>query len=718
MTASSPGDASRRAALSVARRDLLEFVRDRRTLFVTLLMPMAMYPVLALSSALGLRTAQVELDAQSSRPLAVVVTGPGGRDFALRMLEVEAAVDQGPKPAGWPGGLAIELAGSAADASDLLEQGKADVRIDVGPAAVAGLDGAGTVVVDVAYPATRATAAHVPNQLAAVMRAVGDDARTRRITAAGLPASLLDPLVMRLPPAGATPRTTSVRDLVATPVGAVLLLLALLTTTGAFYPAIDAIAGEKERGTIETLLIAPCSRGDVVTGKFLAVFAVTLATLLVNAVSIALTATVLVASLPDTVEIGLRPGQVAVCAAVTLVAFVGLAAVAAAMCLAVTSASRSTKEAQNTLTPVILLVSGLAGAALLPGLRLWTLAAVPFAGQVAVSQAALRPDSPPVGVLLLQLAATLLSAAVFTVGLLKVTGVMLADEELLFRGPDAASRPLQRPAPRRRPSLGQGIVAVVIAVAALWYAQGLGLRDLAVSLPLFQLVVMLLPVVVMAGWQRVDRAETFGLRPPAATTVRSGVVLGAAALAGVGLFLVGAAALLAVRGTDLSTEARELSERIVEFVRGRPWWLALAAIAVLPAICEELLFRGWLLAALRGAGGRRRCVTAVVIQAAIFAAFHLLPERMPQTFLLGLVAGWMTVISGSLWPAIIAHLAHNAVPVVLLLAAGDADVTAIEETARLPPAVIAAGVASLLGGIVLVAVGRGTTIPPPPETTP
>jgi len=43
-----------RPVLAIAQRDLLEFVRDRRTLFVTLLMPMAMYPVLALASTLGL----------------------------------------------------------------------------------------------------------------------------------------------------------------------------------------------------------------------------------------------------------------------------------------------------------------------------------------------------------------------------------------------------------------------------------------------------------------------------------------------------------------------------------------------------------------------------------------------------------------------------------------------------------------------------------------
>ncbi|NBW85779.1 MAG: hypothetical protein EBR23_02855, partial [Planctomycetia bacterium] len=58
----------RRAVAALMRHDLLEFVRDRRTLFVTLLMPMAMYPVLALASTLGVRSAVADLEArQASR---------------------------------------------------------------------------------------------------------------------------------------------------------------------------------------------------------------------------------------------------------------------------------------------------------------------------------------------------------------------------------------------------------------------------------------------------------------------------------------------------------------------------------------------------------------------------------------------------------------------------------------------------------------------------
>ena len=65
------------AALAIARRDLLEFVRDRRTLFVTLLLPMVTYPIVALSSALGIRTAVSDLETRNApAPISVATSGP------------------------------------------------------------------------------------------------------------------------------------------------------------------------------------------------------------------------------------------------------------------------------------------------------------------------------------------------------------------------------------------------------------------------------------------------------------------------------------------------------------------------------------------------------------------------------------------------------------------------------------------------------------------
>ena len=66
-------------------------------------------------------------------------------------------------------------------------------------------------------------------------------------------------------------------------------LLVMMSLTGAFYPAIDLCAGEKERGTMETLLISPASRAEIVLGKFLTVMLASVVTALLNLLSMGLT---------------------------------------------------------------------------------------------------------------------------------------------------------------------------------------------------------------------------------------------------------------------------------------------------------------------------------------------------------------------------------------------------------------------------------------------
>jgi sodium transport system permease protein len=692
-----------RAVQAIAQRDLLEFVRDRRTLFVTLLMPMAMYPVLALASTLGLRTALSDLEErQAPRPLVIALSGADADLVATRLEQVAATVADDP-PVDWPARLEAEVTASPA-AQRLLDDGLADVWIDVPAGTVAALDGRATVPLEARISAVRPLDARRQRHLLAVVRSLAEDARRRRVEAEGLPPSVLEPVALAF--AGGSPMdgAASMEGILPTAAGGVLVLLALLTATGAFYPAIDALAGEKERGTIETLLLAPATAGEIVTGKFLAIWGVTLATLLVNAVSIGLTGLVLLRFLPAGIDLGADATRLTIAALVTLAGYIGLAAVAAATCLAVTSGARSGKEAQNTLTPVILLVSGLAGSALLPGAGGAALAAVPFAGQVALARDALAGASA--ATLAFQLAISLTAAAAATWILLRGAAAALGDEELLFRGPDAAGSLFTRPAARSRPTPMQGFAAALVAFAALWYAQGIAPADLSLAVPIQQ-AALLLPLLALLLWQRVDRATTFGLTAPGGR--RGARAAAGGLLTGAGLFILGAAATLAVRGTHLSPAARELAARIMELLLDRPWWLSGLLIALLPAICEELFFRGWMLAAFAGERpSRRRAVAAVLLQAAAFAAFHLLPERMPQTFLLGAVLGWMTLATGSLLPAVLAHLAHNAVPLVLVALAteGHGRRLAAGDTTTLPGWLVPAAAVAALVGLALVWAAR------------
>ena len=475
-----PGSLRAKARLALARRDLLEFIRDRRTLFVTLLLPMAMYPILALSSALGVRTALSDIDSRAA-PTNLVVVFTGSPWDAQALAERMGGLpkpEEGRSKLDWPASVSFGF-GSAEEARSAIEAGQADLWIDVPEQVLDQLDGDGTISIEAQGSDTNVLPPRVRDQFTAVMRGLADDARRRRIDRAGLPESLLDPIDVRFTGKMDPPGTISTRSILPTAAGGVFVLLAVLTMTGAFYPAIDAIAGEKERGTIETLLIAPCAAIDIVAGKFLAVWVVALATLVANVVSIALTTAVSIRFLPQGGKL-LPEGHLPIVVGVSLLAFIGLSAVAAAMCLAVTTASKSGKEAQNTLTPVLLMASALAGAGLVIDLgRNPLLPAVPFAGQVAVARATLEPDersallpsattegssqSRPAGLperiaatglierLALPLAVSLISSAVLVWLMLQVTANMLTDEEILFRGPDVAGNLWSRPARRRRP---------------------------------------------------------------------------------------------------------------------------------------------------------------------------------------------------------------------------------------------------------------------------
>jgi len=80
---------------------------------------------------------------------------------------------------------------------------------------------------------------------------------------------------------------------------------------------------------------------------------------------------------------------------------------------------------------------------------------------------------------------------------------------------------------------------------------------------------------------------------------------------------------------------------------------------------------------------------------------------MPQTFMMGLVLGWMTLATGSLLPAMVAHAVHNATPVLLVATATAADLESSGKAAAyLPPWSVAAALGCLAVGAALLAVAR------------
>ena len=108
-----------------------------------------------------------------------------------------------------------------------------------------------------------------------------------------------------------------------------------------------------------------------------------------------------------------------------------------------------------------------------------------------------------------------------------------------------------------------------------------------------------------------------------------------------------------------------LAEKLKPFtqlVMEQPLWQVLLLIALTPAICEELAFRGFILSGLRRMGHKWG---AIVLTAVLFGLAHGILQQSLAACVVGIVIGYVAVKTGSLLPGVLYHLTHNSLSIVL-----------------------------------------------------
>jgi len=155
-------------------------------------------------------------------------------------------------------------------------------------------------------------------------------------------------------------------------------LLLMVCLTAAMYPAIDMGAGEKERGTLETLLLAPVPRGAIVLAKFLVLFTVGMTSAVLMVGSMAALLLGFGNSLEGNLAVMVRSITLTDLAMITLM-LVPTAAIFASLLLSISIYAKSYKEAAGMITPLMLLTILPIVVAMLPGVELnWLWAMVPL----------------------------------------------------------------------------------------------------------------------------------------------------------------------------------------------------------------------------------------------------------------------------------------------------------------------------------------------------
>lgn len=269
-------------------------------------------------------------------------------------------------------------------------------------------------------------------------------------------------------------------------------------------------------------------------------------------------------------------------------------------------------------------------------------------------------------------------------------------------GPPVSSAPA-------RPAATAALGFFAILLALVLFDVLAQLASPVLGLAWSELFTMLLPALVAAEGSNLRAVRFLGLDRPKALPVILGALVG----------LVGYLPAAAVAGLWVGILPRELVERFPDVSRlfhGTVWaQVAMTALAAgLAPVCEEAAFRGYLQRTLERASGPR---VAIAVSGLLFAARHLDPLRFAPLVLLGVLFGWLSWRSGSLWPAIAAHAANNAVGcAAALLGLGGEHRAADAGPAR------AALVPLLAGGAALAALAyayrRATPLPPPPGAEP
>jgi sodium transport system permease protein len=433
----------------------------------------------------------------------------------------------------------------------------------------------------------------------------------------------------------------------------VLLLCAL---TGAFYPAIDLCAGEKERGTLETLLSSPAERLEIVWGKLLTIMLFSMATATLNLASMAITGSFILSHLPN---LGPPPTLAIVW---LLVAMVPVSALFSALCLALAAFARSTKEGQYYLMPLMLITMPLCILPMAPGVELNIgNSLIPITGMVLLLRAMLEgnyllalPYIPIVAVVTLCCCALAIRWATS----------QFSSESVLFReGERWDIRVWLGHLLRDRgatPSVSEAVFCGVLILMIRFFMSfsmpvPASFRDFAVITAVTQLVVIATPALLMTVMLTRSPPQTLLLRWPPLMAPLAAVLLGVA--------LHPAANLLqsvVVRIYPISEQMAELLESVT--LRNDNLWLTLLVIAALPAVCEELAFRGFILSGLRHTGSKW---TAIVLSSVFFGAAHALFQQSLVACLLGMIIGYVAIQTGSLLPGILFHIVHNSMALVV-----------------------------------------------------
>ncbi len=431
-------------ALIVFAKEMKDILRDRRTIVSMVLIPILFYPLLSIGLGSVIASQITKTQAESQKVL--ILPRDADPEFVRLLGSVEKIVvintdsvqtsliesarsDSAISPAqverlfgDSPESLSDSIKSSIyyRAIADKLVRAVIEIPPDIGGRIQAG----DSVVVRTFTDEADIKSEAAGDRLRDWAIKVRDSIVTERLTSAGMDRRLLRPVVLQSVDVAPAAKKSGFFLAMFLP-----YMLVILMMTGGMYPALDITAGEKERGTLETLLVAPVSRWHLAIGKFLAVVTAGMVTTALATISMTVSFGI------GGMRFGDDGGQAATIgfSPITILwiflLMIPTAVLFSSLLIMISISARSYKEGQSYVTPLLMAAIMPAMVSLVPGLELnAVLACIPVVNIcMAMKEVILGVYQPGM------IALVFLSTAVYAGFALFIATRLFERESILFR---------------------------------------------------------------------------------------------------------------------------------------------------------------------------------------------------------------------------------------------------------------------------------------------
>jgi sodium transport system permease protein len=467
--------------------------------------------------------------------------------------------------------------------------------------------------------------------------------------AASEPDWIRDQLInMNIDVQNATPVEIAVKDISSTEarsghlIGKILpFILVLMLISGCSFTAVDLIAGEKERGCFETILVTSIARHDLILGKFLVVLTSGLLSAFLN-----------ILGMVATLKLGFFQGKGGLDFTFDLsfMTFLGvilctipLGILFASVLMVFSAKARSFQEGQLYLMPFSLLAIIPTLVVALPDISSDSFVLLVPIANVAVVLREFLEQSIKIPYMIL---ANLINL-IYSGFVLKWAVGFMENEGTLVGSP--ASLTTQKS--RRISEIRASLLTFIIVWLMMYFVLGpLQQWNLTIGMLLTFYVLILGAAFLHTKTLKLSFKETFSLRSTPVT-----------AWLAVPFFTVGMLLFtnwLSYYQMQVLPFPESLGEVFKDVFHSKDMsiWLSIFLFSISPGLCEEVLFRGAIMGTLRR---RYKPVKYILWSSLLFGFLHFSVYRFALTTLLGIGFGYMTFRSRSIYPAMVSHALNN-----------------------------------------------------------